>query len=185
MKIIEPTLRERTGHLYRRLLLLQHLFQVAADSDDADWLEKSDKQQNIALCAAIREVLDELTEHARVMTSIPMPIGEWRPGDGPGDERWRPLTELERREVLALLAGYESLVSWGEQVTSRTPGPQALDDHRERRSANEYLLAERAKIERFRQEMAFLERRRGDASPQASPGLADRTHPRSGVASSR
>jgi hypothetical protein len=164
MKIIEPTLRERTAHLYRQLLLLQHLFQVAADADDADWLEKGDRQQNIALCIAIREMLRELTEHARVLTSIPMPIGEWRPGDGAGDERWRPLTELERREILALLAAYEGLVSWSEQVAGRASGFAISPD-----SAGGAidLRAERAKIDRFRQEMAFLERRRGgEGSPQ-------------------
>ena len=166
MKIVEPTLKERTGLLYRRLLLLQHLFQAAIEADETDWLEKKNKDQNDALCAGIREMLDELTEHARVMTTVPMPIGEWRPGDGPSDERWRPLTELERREVLALLTAYESLVSWSEQAACRT-NPLPVEEDGERGTRTEYLRAERAKIERFRQEMSFLEKRKnGGAPPQ-------------------
>jgi hypothetical protein len=158
MKIVEPTLKERTGLVYRRLLLLQHLFHVAIDADETDWLEKSDKHQNDALCAGIREMLDELTEHARVMTTIPMPIGEWRPGDGPADERWRPLTELERREVLALLIAYENLVSWSEESASHANA-----------EPSEYLKAERAKIERFRREMTFLDKRRNVAAAPPEP----------------
>ena len=104
---------------------------------------------------AICELVDELTEHARVLTSIPSPISEWQPGDGPDDERWRGLTEIERREVLAIVSGYENLIGWGEEI-ARRPGmsPQKIHE------ACEYLRAERARIERFRQEMGFLERRR-------------------------
>jgi hypothetical protein len=153
MKIAEPTLKERADHLYRRLLILQRLFQAAPDMDDAEWLEAGDRTRNVELCAGIREVLDELTEHARVLTSVPSPLGEWRPGDGPNDERWRALTELERREVLALVSGYESLIAWGEGVARAKTSPEMRD-------AVDYLGAERARLDRFHQEFGFLERRR-------------------------
>ena len=171
MKIVEPTLKERADHLYRRLLLLQRLFRVAPDVDDADWLESGDNTQNLALCAGIREVLDELTEHARIMTSIPLPLGEWRPGDGPNDDRWRALTELERRELLALVSGYDNLISWGEGVARRSSGfpglaavgageSPALKTSPELRDTMDYLKAERARVDRFHQEFGFLELRR-------------------------
>jgi hypothetical protein len=148
MKSIEPTLKERVGRMYRRLLLLQRLFQFPRDADDTAWLGIDDRVPDTALAAAVREVLDELTEHARALTSIPFPLSEWQPGDGPDDERWRALTEVERREVLSLLAGYDNLIAWGE------------DAARGQRDDVEFLKAERARVSRFRQEMGFLERRR-------------------------
>ena len=148
MKSIEPTLTERVGRMYRRLLLLQRLFQFPRDAGDTAWLGIDDKGPDTALAAAVREVLDELTEHARALTSIPFPLSEWQPGDGPDDERWRALTEVERREVLSLLAGYDTLIAWGE------------DTARGQRDDVEFLKAEKARVGRFRQEMGFLERRR-------------------------
>lgn len=146
MKTVEPTLKERAARMYRRLLLLQRQFQLPRGADDVEWLGTDDRGRDLALYAAVREVLDELTEHARVLTSIPFPISEWQPGDGPDDERWRALTEVERREVLSMISGYDNLISWGEQVAQG----EAIDD----------LKAERARIGRFRQDMGFLARRR-------------------------
>jgi hypothetical protein len=169
MKQAEISLRERAHRMYRRLLLLQHLFQPSRPDDDGA-LESDDWGRNLALSAAVREVLDELTEHARLLTSIPYPISDWRPGDTADDERWRALTEVERREVLSLVAGYEGLVAWAERMASghvelaalietspgglTTRGPARLpqDTH----EAAEYLKAERARLSRFRQEMRFL-----------------------------
>ena len=170
-KTSETTLVERTGYLYRRLLLLQRLFQTSCDGDDAEWLGTGDEARNLALCSSIREVLDELAEQAKVLTKLPLPIRDWRPGDGPDDERWRALTEVERREVLSLVAGYDALITWSEGLLCdgvelgerpegdrdasragkppcRLPGPSAR------------VKEERARLARFRQEMAFLDRRR-------------------------
>ena len=104
MKILEPTLKERAGQLYRRLLLVQRLFRSASPDDEADWMDAGEKGP--ALRAAVCDVLDELVDHAQVLTSVPLPISEWRPGDGPQDDRWRALTELERREMLSIISGY-------------------------------------------------------------------------------
>jgi hypothetical protein len=145
MKTVEPTLRERAGLMYRRLLLLQRLFPVPHDVGRRG---HDDTAEEPALDAAVGEVIGELTGHARALTSVPFPLSEWRPGDGPDDERWRALTEIERREVLSLLAGYDSLIAWGEDMA------------RGQRDALEYLRAERARVGRFRQDMGFLERRR-------------------------
>jgi hypothetical protein len=141
--------------MHRRLLLLQRLFQSPNDADLTDLLESGDEPSDPGLRAAIRELIDELTEQARVLTSIPAPISEWQPGDTSDDERWRGLTEIERREVLAIVSGYENLIAWGEEF-ARRPGlpPQKIHE------ACEYLRAERARLGRFRQEMGFLERRR-------------------------
>ena len=147
MKTVELTLKERAGRMYRQLLILQRLFQRSREADDVEWVGAGDGARDVALCAAVSEILDELTEHAEILTSIPFPIGEWQPGDGPDDERWRALTELERREVASMVSGYEGLITWGE---SSARG----------REATEYLKAERTKLGRFRQEMGFLERRR-------------------------
>jgi len=172
MRILEPTLKDRAEQLYRRLLLLQRLFRTAAADDDADWIDAGEKGRNVALCAAVREVLDELAEHARILTLIPLPLNEWRPGDGPQDERWRALTELERREVLSIASGYENLLVWGEQMVRGAAmadpfagGGQDENPAQQTREATEYLKAERARLDRFRGEMSFLERRRyGDSA---------------------
>jgi hypothetical protein len=150
MKTVEPTLKERAGRMYRQLVVLQRLFQRSREADDVEWVGGGDRAKDIALCEAVIEVLDELTEHASILTSIPFPISEWQRGDGPDDERWRALTELERREVASMVSGYEGLITWGES-TSR--GREAID----------YLKAERTRLGRFRQEMGFLERRRNSA----------------------
>ena len=172
MKTSEATLNQRTGYLYRRLLLLQRLFQASDDNDDAEWLGTGDEAKDLALCASVREVLDDLTEQARVLTTIPLPIRDWRPGDGPDDERWRALTEVERRELLSLVSGYEALITWGEGLTCHgldsaeqtEPATDAVMHPRKPpRNSNgsaEYLKDEHARIARFRQEMGFLERRR-------------------------
>jgi hypothetical protein len=153
MKSGPPSLIERVGRMHRQLLLLQRLFQVPRDGEPIEWIASGDESKDVAFSAAIRELIDELTEHAQVLTSIPAPISEWQPGDGPDDDRWRALTEVERREVMAMVSGYENLISWSEDVARSKPGP-ALQD------ALEFLKAERARLIRFRQEMGFLDRRR-------------------------
>ena len=180
MKTLEPTLKERAGRMYRRLLVLQRVFQPSRDSD-VEWPASDDGGGDAALSAAIREVLDELTEHARVLTLIPFPISEWQPGDGPDDQRWRSLTEVERREVLSMIAGYDHLISWTEAITrdplelasvvavgtgdpvgpAQGTLPRAL---RVPRDAEEFLKAERARIERVRQDLRFLEKRQDTRS---------------------
>lgn len=173
----EATLTQRAGYLYRRLLLLQRLFQVSGESDDASWLGASGEACDLALCTGIREVLDELTEQARVFTTVPFPLSEWRPGDGADDERWRALTEFERREVLSIVSGYEALITWGEELSGHETdlaeraehdGNTALISRRLPRKpigSADYLRAERARVARFRQEMGFLERRRIAETP--------------------
>ena len=153
MKSSEATLAERAGYLYRRLLLLQRLFQVPDGGHSAEWLDTGDQTVDLALYAGIGDLLEELTEHARILTTIPFPLMEWRPGDGPDDERWRALTEVERRELLSILSGYEKLITWGERVTRQGA------DHAMPLETPDYLNGDRARIVRFREEMGFLERR--------------------------
>jgi hypothetical protein len=175
MRTVEPTLKERADQIYRRLLLLQRVFPATGevDSEDVEWLGAGDGVRAQALCGAIREVLDELIGHAKALTSVPLPLSQWRPGDRSDDERWRALTELERREIMSLLSSYENLVSWVEGVACRTPAfaapgelspwgidIQAPEPSRDLRDGVEYLKAERARIDRFRHEMEFLEKRR-------------------------
>src|SRR6516225_8975477 len=123
--------------MYRQLLILERLFQRSRDADDVEWMAGGDHSRDVALCAAVSEIL----------TEIPFPICEWQPGDGPDDERWRALTELERREVASMVSGYEGLITWSE---SSARGHDASD----------FLKGERTRLGRFRQEMGFLERRR-------------------------
>lgn len=153
MKSSEATLAERVCYLYRRLLLLHRLFQIPNGNDNVEWLDTGDRPADLALHAGIGDVLEELTEHARILTTIPFPLMEWRPGDGPDDERWRALTEVERRELLSILSGYEKLITWGERLTVQGA------DHALPRETPDYLSAERARVNRFREEMGFLERR--------------------------
>ena len=176
MKIVEPTLLERAGRMYRRLLILQRLFHHRHESDEGEAIGGGDRARDAAFSAAISEVLDELTEHAEVLTSIPFPIGEWQAGNGPDDERWRAVTEVERREMLSMLAGYERLISWAEQNACGSAGvadrvepaggriamqpPADVAIVPQRCEAKDYLSAERTRVGRFRQEMSFLERRR-------------------------
>ena len=172
MKTPAATLAQRAGYLYRHLLLLQRLFQSPQDIDGADWPVEADGTEELAIRAGIHEVLDELAEHARVLTTVPVPLKDWRPGDGPDDERWRALTEVERREVLSLLSAYENLIAWAEGQTipqgalERSESSPAEAFGRLRalpRGANDpvdYLKAERARVARFRRDMNFLDRRR-------------------------
>ena len=122
MNDAEATLQERTGGMYRRLLLLQCLFAPTRDADDSSWLASGDQAKDAALCAAIREIVDELTAQALALTSVPFPLSEWRPGDSPDDNRWGGLTELERRDLLSMISGYERLLSWAEEFTLRVWG---------------------------------------------------------------
>jgi hypothetical protein len=107
--------------MYRRLLLLQRLFQPPKDADEGDPPGTDDAARDMAVGAAVREVLDELTEHARLLTTIPFPLCEWRPGDAGDDQRWRALTEVERREMVSLVAGYDDLITWRNRAGSRQP----------------------------------------------------------------
>jgi hypothetical protein len=166
MKMAEATLSERAGYLYRRLLLLQRLF--TASDEEADWTGTGDKRQDMAVRAGIRELLEELTEHARLLTQVPFPLKEWRVGDGPDDERWRALTEIERRELLSMMSGYEDLITWAEDVAQgngNSPGEAAAAESRTLRRTpldgrpREYLKAERERLSRVRKDMGFLERR--------------------------
>ena len=147
----ESTLVERAGFLYRQLLLLQRVFPDA--SEDTRPLPFGDDGDARSLCFGVREVLNQLAEEARVLSTVPLPIGHWRPGDGADDERWRALTEIERREVASLLAGYETLITLLEREPFRNTA-----------EAREILQAERARLTRFRQDMGFLDRRRATAA---------------------
>jgi hypothetical protein len=157
--------------MYRRLLLLQRLFHAPREDDEDQSTGTDDAARDMAVGAAVREVLDELTEHARLLTTIPFPLCEWRPGDSCDDERWRALTEVERREMLSLVAGYDDLITWAENMTSGEmelaalvevgggAAPAAGRPSRRTQEAAEYLKAERARIRRFHQDMALLSRR--------------------------
>jgi hypothetical protein len=150
MQSVEFTLKERAGRMYRQLLLLHQIFQQPSDPD-AEWSGAG--ASNTGLRDAIKEVIDELTDHAGILMSAPFPISEWRSGDGPDDERWRALTEMERRELLALVTRYEDLIAWSEVASSRPVGaPQTYDA--------DYLQTQRVQLTRFRKEVTFLERRR-------------------------
>jgi hypothetical protein len=169
--ISEATLVQRASYLYRHLLLLQQLFQGADENEAADWLVAADDADAAACCVGIREALEDLKEQARVLTKVPFPIREWRPGDGSDDERWRALSQIERREVMSLASAYESLIAWVEgQALPRADSAERTELRglevlaprvpREPNEMVEYLRAERARVVRFRQEMAFLDRRR-------------------------
>ena len=174
MKTVEPTLKERASYMYRLLVLLQQLFQVSRQVEDVEWLATGGNSRDLALCTGVRELLEDLSKHAQILTSAPFPISDWRPGDGPDDARWRGLTEIEVREVLAMLANYESLVTWGEKLTGSAAeyGVRSGNDNNsvaifQARAAStgsheaaEYLKDQRAQIERFRRELGFLEKGR-------------------------
>ena len=165
------SLLDRAHRMHRRLVLLQSLFEPPPEDDDGS-LASADKSRSQALTAAIREILDGLTEDAQTLTTVPSPLSEWRPGDTAGDDRWRALTEIERRDVLALVASCEHLISWGESFTewvagasapalTGTIGPRlAAPLAPEIGEAAELLKTERARLNRLQHEMGFLERRR-------------------------
>lgn len=180
MKTVEPTLRDRTGRVYRQLLILQRLFQPLRDDDIVEWPATGDRSRDTTLWSAIAETIDELVEHVRVLSTVPFPLNEWREGDGPDDERWRPLTEVERRDILSIVEGYESLISWVEGLTNGSgeaawrPLPsdnghgtqlwvRSLQPPPQLRESANYLKAERSRVARFREDMAFLERGRASA----------------------
>jgi hypothetical protein len=167
LKITDGTLGERAGYVYRRLLLLQRLFSPSDDSDD--WAGTEPRAQDTAFSLSVREALEELTEHARILTTVPFPLGEWRAGDSSDDDRWRGLTEIERRSLLSMIASYEALIDWAEEVfrTGREGAatePGGLERPQPRRATvdhqhQSYLRAERDRLGRFRKEMDFLHQR--------------------------
>ena len=143
----EATLVERAGFLYRQLLLLQRVFpEMSEDTQSVPFGDDGDAR---SLCYGVREVLNQLAEEARVLTTVPLPLGHWRPGDGADDERWRALTKIERREIASLLEGYETLITLIEHEPFRNTS-----------DARDVLQAERERLARFRQDMGFLDRRR-------------------------
>jgi hypothetical protein len=173
MKTVEPTLKERVSYMYRLLVLLQQIFQVSRQVEDVEWLATGANSRDLALCTGVRELLEDLAKHAQLLISAPFPISDWRPGDGPDDARWRGLTEIEVREVLAMLANYESLVAWAEKVAgvqaefgSRAATDNSVAFFPARAAANgsheaaEYVRDQRAQVERFRRELGFLEKQR-------------------------
>jgi len=155
-RLSQATLGQRAGYLYRHLLLIRRLFPAPEENESAEWVAADTDGEGAAMRGAVREALDELVEQAEVLTTVPFPIREWQPGDGPDDERWRALTEIERREVLALVSAYDDLITWAAQQTN----PRFDVAEREQNHAAEYLQAERARVARFRRDMAFLEKRR-------------------------
>ena len=76
------------------------------------------------------------------------------------------MTDIERRDVLSLASAYESLIAGWEGQEGRCADLMDQSDvpRRIRRlrpgTTSDYLEAERARIARFRRDMAFLERRR-------------------------
>lgn len=173
----EFTLFQRTGKMYRLLVLLQRLFQTPNEPQEVDCLGAP---SDVALCIAIREILDELAEHARILTSVPIPLSEWKPGDAADDDRWRALTEVERRELLSMLSCYENLVTWGETVTTEAARAQGLDvgcalagsPPQDLYKSIEYLKAERARVARLREDLRFLDKARGTGNARPRPAAA-------------
>jgi hypothetical protein len=58
-----------------------------------------------------------------------------------------------------MVSGYENLIAWGEKLARNVDG-QGLRTGPELRDAIDYLRAERARVDRFRRDMGFLEKRR-------------------------
>ncbi len=161
----DVTLAERAGHLYRQLLLLKRVFD---SNEDAPLPPSQDADESSALCGAVRDVLAHLAEHARILTTVPFPIRDWRPGDSADDERWRALTPIERRELASLVTAHEDLINFVERnpaqqvVWEQEPSVHVpLSVARTTPETTEILRAERARVTRFRQDMSFLNRRLG------------------------
>lgn len=178
----DATLAERAGYLYRHLVLLRRLFRGVDEEESLDPAAR-EGPDGLTLLAAVRDVLDDLAGQAKVLTSVPFPLREWRPGDTADDERWRALTEIERRQVLSLVGGYENLVAWAEAHTADGQRPAARGDDstsadfldtvrraREQTDPAEFLRLERTRLAQFRRDMRFLERRRAaDEEPSGEP----------------
>ena len=147
----EPTLRDRATRMYRRLIVLERLFQVAvARQDDGESSKDGDDgERGIAFSEGVRELLGELVQDAKIVTLVPVPMAEWRPGDRPDDERWCPVTEVERREVMQLLSGYEALIASGGALPRPRDVPaQSVD-----------LAWHRLNVTRFKHEVSFVQNR--------------------------
>ena len=144
----ELTFRDRATRMYRRLIVLERLFQAVDRQDDVTpSKDVDDRERGIAFCEGVRELLGELAEDAKVITLVPSPIAEWRPGDRPDDERWCPITEVERHEVLQLLHGYETLIASGDSLPGSLP-EQRVD-----------LAWHRLNVTRFKHEVRFVQSR--------------------------
>ena len=74
-----PTLRERALRTYRRLLVLERVFLRTVRLPR----EPDTSEDEAELCAGVREILAELAEDTRALSTVPLPLSEWRQGDGP------------------------------------------------------------------------------------------------------
>ena len=167
MSATEPTLLERVNRMYRRLLLLQCLFEQHR-SDDTGLIATGDSEKDTGLSLAISEVVNEVAGQARVLTCVPQPISDWRLGDGPDDDRWRGLTDLERRDLWSVVSGYENLLAWAEQFVNRASARDSQERagsalasavvSMEIHEAVEHLEHERSRLSRLKQDVSFLER---------------------------
>ena len=104
MDTVELTLSDRAAQMFRRLNVLERLFPVAADPRDVVVLSRAVMARNVRLrfAKASETLIGGLVQDARVLTSVPFPLADWRPGHAP---------EVERHEVLQLVRGYEGLIA--------------------------------------------------------------------------
>ena len=127
-----------------------------------------------ALSEGMRDMLTELAEDSRVISTIPLPFSEWRPSDDPVDARWRTISQLERRETQQLVRAYEDLIDYCETLGVRRPVTDRSVDVRWHQET----------VARFKSEAAFLltetdEREHAEGRPsRAAPELQASAHAR-------
>ena len=142
MSSSDLTLQDRARRAYQRLLILKRVFQGTGLLDEPE-VDESEA----GLREGVRDMLAELAEDARIMSAVPVPFSEWRSGDGQNDERWRTISQLERREVRQLVRAYEELIESCDVRPMRQAGTdQAALDLRWHRDA----------VARFKAEAGFL-----------------------------
>ncbi len=153
-----PTLQERALRSYRRLLVLERVFQKSVGL----LREQEANEAEATLGEGVRDMLVELAEDARIMSTVPLPFSEWRSDDGPQKGGWHTISQLECREVRQLVRAYEDLIDYCEMHSIPRPAEDRSDmDAR----------WHRATVERFKAEATFLLTEADDRQP------ADARHP--------
>ena len=104
MDTVELTLSDRAAQMFRRLNVLERCFRSRLTLAMLWSSRGAVMARNVRLrfAKASETLIGGLVQDARVLTSVPFPLADWRPGDAP---------EVDRHEVLQLVRGYEGLIA--------------------------------------------------------------------------
>ena len=110
------TQRDRALRLYRRLLVLERVFQ----NTNGTHHEQETSASEDSLREGIQGMLAELAEDARIVSTVPHPGSDRHQGDDHVDDRLdeerHSLSHLVRREIQQIVRSYEELIDYFDSL---------------------------------------------------------------------